>query len=126
MVSLSFLGQVQLVEISSYQTNHTFYSMPSSPLANLPKQEPFVSIFTVDLDAVDTTQLVQALAQHARPQLLVDCEDLRCQQTLGISHVVSQLLLLRQSGASIWLRNVNPVLRRCLHLLRLDSFFLIS
>ncbi|OUJ72917.1 anti-sigma factor antagonist [Hymenobacter crusticola] len=90
------------------------------------KPEPVVSIFTVDLDAVETAQLVHALAQQPRPQLLIDCDNLRCQRTLGVSHVVSQLLLLRQSGASIWLRKVDPVLRRCLHLLGLDSVFLIS
>ena len=100
--------------------------MPTSPLFNLPKQDPFVSIFTVNLDAVDTAQLAHALAQHTKPQLLVDCDHLHCQRTLGVSHVISQLLLLRQSGASIWLRNVNPILKRCLHLLRLDSFFLMS
>ena len=99
--------------------------MPAS-LLNQPQQESVFSLLTIDLDAVDTAQLAHALSQQFRPQLLVDCENLRCQRTLGISHVVSQLLLLHQSGASIWLRNVNPVLRRCLHLLRLDSFFLIS
>ncbi|WP_324677984.1 hypothetical protein [Hymenobacter sp. GOD-10R] len=100
--------------------------MPTSSLTDSLRPEPVTSIFTVDLDAVDTAQLSHALRQHSRSQFLVDCDNLRCQRTLGISHVVSQLLLLRQSGASVWLRNVNPVLRRCLHLLRLDSFFLIS
>jgi len=98
----------------------------SAPLSNLHKPEPVTSLFTVDLDAVNVKQLAHALGKHARPQLLVDCDNLRCQRTLGISYVVSQLLLLRQSGASVWLRNVNPVLRRCLHLLQLDSVFLIS
>jgi len=99
--------------------------MPAS-IPTPAKTEPVVSIFTVDLDAVETAQLVHALAQQPRTQLLIDCDNLRCQRTLGVSHVVSQLLLLRRSGASIWLRNVNPVLRRCLYLLGLDSVFLIS
>ena len=37
----------------------------------------------------------------------------------------SQLLVLRQSGASIRLRNASPVLRRCLHKLGLSTFFLL-
>jgi anti-anti-sigma regulatory factor len=87
------------------------------------------ALFTVDLDAVDSVQLGRALAQQAqqtRPQLLVDCSTLKCLRTLGVSHVVSQLLVLHQSGANVWLRNVDASLLRCLRLLQLDSLFLIS
>ena len=61
--------------------------------------------------------------QHPRPQFFIDCSNLVCQRTLGVSHVVSQLLLLRQAGASVWLRNVNAPLRRCLQLLQLVPLF---
>jgi len=59
----------------------------------------------------------------AQPPLHIDCAHLRCQRTLGVSHVVSQLLRLRQAGASIWLCNVNAPLRRCLQVLQLGSLF---
>jgi anti-anti-sigma regulatory factor len=40
--------------------------------------------------------------------------------------VVSQLLLLRRAGATLRLQRVNPALRRCLELLRLDKLFLVE
>lgn len=100
--------------------------MPTSSPAVLSSQASVTSLITVDLDAVDVEQLAQALAGTPRVQLLVDCDALRCQRTLGVSHVVSQLLHLRRSGASIWLRNVNPTLRRCLQVLHLNDMFLLS
>jgi anti-anti-sigma regulatory factor len=86
-------------------------------------------IFPVNLDRDDANQLARYLARqprHTRPQFVVDCGTLKCLRTLGVSHVVSQLLVLHRSGASIWLRNVDPVLKRCLHVLRLESLFLIT
>ena len=80
----------------------------------------------VDLDAVDAVQLARALPkgpQQLHPQFLINCDNLVCQRTLGVSHVVSQLLVLRKAGASIWLRNVNAPLRHCLHLLQLGPLF---
>ena len=95
----------------------------------MPTKTVVSALFTVDLDAVDSVQLGRALAQEAqqiRPQLLVDCSSMKCLRTMGVSHVVSQLLVLHQSGAIVWLRNVDPALLRCLRLLQLDSLFLIS
>ena len=46
-----------------------------------------------------------------------------CQRTLGVNHVVSQLLMLRKAGAVIWLRNVNATLARCLDVLQLNALF---
>ncbi len=96
-------------------------ALPSSAPAALA-----LPLTTLDLDetaAVEAacTQLRSSLLAHQ--PLHIDCGHLRCQRTLGVSHVVSQLLRLRQAGASIWLRNVNDPLRRCLQLLQLGSLF---
>ena len=78
---------------------------------------------------LDETAAIEATCVHLRSSssasllLHIDCGQLRCQRTLGVSHVVSQLLRLRQAGASIWLRNVNAPLRRCLQLLQVGSLF---
>lgn len=83
----------------------------------------------IDLDARDVIQRVRALKscpEQPQPQVLIDCGTLKCQRTLGVSHVISQLLLLRHSGAQVWLRNVNPVLRRCLHMLHLEQLFPVA
>lgn len=100
--------------------------MPTFSPAIVAVQEPVSSLFTVDLDAVDAEQLAQALAGAHRVQLLIDCRSLRCQRTLGVGYVVSQLLQLHQSGASICLLKVNPVLKRCLQALHLNDLFLLS
>lgn len=76
---------------------------------------------TVNLDEADALQAAHLLP-HRTP-LHVDCAHLACQRTLGVGYVVSQLLLLRRAGATIWLRNVNAPLRRCLHLLGLSPLF---
>ena len=80
---------------------------------------------TLNLDetaAIEATCAQLRSSARAMP-LHIDCGQLRCQHTLGVSHVVSQLLRLRQAGASIWLRNVNAPLRRCLQLLQVGSLF---
>jgi anti-anti-sigma regulatory factor len=82
---------------------------------------PIARVATVSLDDAGAMQRLCGLRQC--PPLYIDCSNLRCQRTLGVSHVVSQLLLLRRAGARIWLRNVNAPLRRCLHLLRLEALF---
>jgi anti-anti-sigma regulatory factor len=87
-------------------------SMPPGPIAR---------IATVNLDSADAVQRMCTLPQC--PPLYIDCSSLVCQRTLGVSHVVSQLLLLHRAGARIWLRNVNAPLRRCLHLLQLEELF---
>jgi anti-anti-sigma regulatory factor len=76
---------------------------------------------TVNLDKAEAVQ--RLCARRQCPPLYIDCGNLVCQRTLGVSHVVSQLLLLRQAGARIWLRNVNAPLRRCLRLLQLEALF---
>jgi anti-anti-sigma regulatory factor len=88
-----------------------------------PLAEPASGLLPVNLAEVDAAHLVRILAQP-HTQLLVDCATLSCQRTLGICFLVSQLLVLRQGGASVRLRNASPVLRRCLHKLGLSTFFL--
>jgi anti-anti-sigma regulatory factor len=75
----------------------------------------------INLDEAEAVHEAQLLPR-ATP-LHVDCAHLVCQRNLGVGYVVSQLLLLRQAGATIWLRNVNAPLRRCLHLLSLNALF---
>lgn len=85
---------------------------------------PIARTATVNLDKPAD---VQRLCAHPQcPPLYIDCANLTCQRTLGVSHVVSQLLLLRRAGARIWLRNVNAPLRRCLRLLQLEALFHLS
>ena len=93
---------------------------PTTQLRAMPPG-PIARTATVSLDNPATVQRLCARAQC--PPLYIDCADLVCQRTLGVSHVVSQLLLLRQAGARIWLRNVNAPLRRCLRLLRPEALF---
>ncbi len=88
------------------------YAMPPGPIAR---------IATVNLDDADAVQ--RLCARAGCPPLYIDCGNLACQRALGVSHVVSQLLLLHRAGARIWLRNVNAPLRRCLRLLRLEALF---
>jgi anti-anti-sigma regulatory factor len=76
---------------------------------------------TVNLDEAEALQVAHLLPRST--PLHVDCAHLACQRTLGVGYVVSQLLLLRRAGATIWLRNVNAPLRNCLHLLGLSSLF---
>lgn len=87
---------------------------------------PTLAPATLNLDetaAIETTCAQLRRSPQALALLHIDCGQLRCQRTLGVSHVVSQLLRLRQAGANIRLRNVNAPLRRCLQLLQLGSLF---
>jgi anti-anti-sigma regulatory factor len=94
------------------QASSRLYSLPPGPIGR---------IATLDLDRTDVVQRYCAMPQC--PPLYIDCANLTCQRTFGVSHVVSQLLLLHKAGARIWLRNVNAPLRRCLQLLQLEALF---
>lgn len=96
--------------------NHVFF----------PHRTPGSPITEVNLDATEAAHIARTLAhypQQPRPQLAVDCRHLRCLHTLGVSHVVSELLVLRQAGADIWLHNLTPTLAHCLALLKLTGVF---
>lgn len=86
---------------------------------------PVAAPLLVNLAAVDAAQVVRMLP-HPPAALVVDCGALPCQRTLGVCFLVSQLLVLRQSGATVWLRNASPVLRRCLHTLQLSAVFRLA
>ncbi|HEX8329752.1 MAG TPA: hypothetical protein VF629_19605 [Hymenobacter sp.] len=89
-----------------------------------PKKASAAPVVSVDLDTTDALLWARTLPQDAH--FSVDCGRLRCQRTLGVGYVVSQLLLLRRTGAKIWLRNVNAPLQRCLSLLQLERLFLVG
>lgn len=93
---------------------------PLARLCSVPPG-PIARTATVNLD--DAAAVQRFCARRQCPPLYIDCSSLVCQRTLGVSHVVSQLLTLHRAGARIWLRNVNAPLRRCLHLLRLEALF---
>ncbi len=93
---------------------------------DMPNQATSASFTPVDLDSVEAIDFMRVLAQQpqsAAPHLIIDCSRLKCLRNLGVSYVVSQLLVFHQSGARVFLRNVQPALQRCLHLLRLDALF---
>jgi anti-anti-sigma regulatory factor len=94
------------------QSDTRLYSLPPGPIGR---------IATLSLDRAGAVQRHCAMPQC--PPLYIDCANLACQRTLGVSHVVSQLLLLHRAGARIWLRNVNAPLRHCLKLLQLEKLF---
>ena len=80
----------------------------------------------VDLDVPHAVDLARQLAQDARwprPLFLVDGHAPACQRTLGVSHLVSQLLVLHRAGVGVQLLHPNEPLRRCLHLLGLSNLF---
>jgi anti-anti-sigma regulatory factor len=79
---------------------------------------------TINLDEPNSVLRARARAKSlGLPALHIDCSRLKCQRTLGVGYVISQLLMLHRTGAKVWLRNVNAPLRRCLELLRLNSLF---
>ena len=83
------------------------------------------ALLLANLAAVEAALLAQIQLQP-HPQLLIDCEAQPCRRGLGVCHFVSQLLLLRQRGGSVWLRNVDPLLRRCLQQLGLTACFFVA
>jgi anti-anti-sigma regulatory factor len=79
----------------------------------------------INLAAVDAAYLERILPQPPAA-LLVDCGALPYQRTHGICFLVSQLLVLRQSGAHVWLHNASPMLRHCLRKLQIISLFILT
>jgi anti-anti-sigma regulatory factor len=126
LILYHFLSESAAKKLVFFTSTFTFMAISYQPL--VPQKQQGASISSIDLDAVDVKHVAYFLAQHTapRPHVAVDCSTLKCLRTLGVSHVVSQLLVLHQSGASIWLLNVDPVLKRCLRLLRLEPLFLFA
>jgi hypothetical protein len=91
----------------------------------MPLTEPAPVPLPINLAAVDAAYLGRILPQPPAA-LLVDCGALPCQRTHGICFLVSQLLVLRQSGAHVWLHNASPMLRHCLRKLQIISLFILT
>lgn len=79
----------------------------------------------MSLAPVGAAQLARLLLQY-HPQLLIDYMAQPCRQQLGVCYFISRLLLLRQRRAIVWLSNVDPLLRRCLQRLGLESVFSLA
>lgn len=85
-------------------------------------------IYNVDLNATNPVELARRLhrtGSQERACLLIDCHNLRCLRTRGVSFLASQLLATRAAGADIVLYNVGPLLYRTLRLLGLHKLFTI-
>jgi hypothetical protein len=90
---------------------------------------PTAAVTQLNLDDAGTVYRACAQLPALPPEervLWIDCGQLTCQRALGVSHVVSQLLLLRRAGAALHLQRVNPALWHCLKLLRLDGLFWVE
>ncbi|GAB3637944.1 hypothetical protein GCM10027422_35340 [Hymenobacter arcticus] len=96
-------------------------SPPATPLA----EPAATALLLVNLAAVDAA-LLDRMRRQPQPQLLINCGMQPCRRGLGVCHFLSQLLLLRQRGASVWLCNVDPLLRRCLQQLGLAASFFLT
>ena len=96
-------------------------------MIDFPSLNDFITrTYNINLNQVDPVRLARRLHQanpEQRPYLLIDCQQLECLRTHGVSHLVSQLLLTRQAGAEVLLYNVDPVLDRALRLLKLQQIF---
>lgn len=97
------------------------YSPLAVPIATALLAEP-VALISVSLATIDATLLARILLQP-HPRLLIDCGAQPCRRGLGVCYLLSQLLLLRLQGASVWLCNVDPLLHRCLQGLGLHVVF---
>lgn len=87
---------------------------------------PLPKVYSVDFDCTDTVQLAGYLYRadsRQRPRFLVNCQQLTCLRTQGVSYLVSQLLLTKRAGADLLLYNVDAVLGRALRLLQLHRVF---
>jgi hypothetical protein len=103
--------------------------MQTTLLPVLSNEATIASCTPVDLDSIKAAHFVRGLVQQlsaAPSHMLVDYSYLKCLPKLGISYVVSQLLVLNQGGARVFRRNAKPVLQRCLQALQSDSLFSIN
>lgn len=101
-----------------------------SPLPSRPAEPAATALIPVSLAAVAAALLALArLLGQPHPQLLIDfdCGAQPCRRQLGGCYFLSQLVLLRQRGASGWLCNVNvnALRHRYLRQLGLDSLFFL-
>ncbi|ALI99974.1 STAS domain-containing protein [Rufibacter tibetensis] len=81
-----------------------------------------------DLDASDQrlTRRWQSPRQANQEYFVwIDCSSLNCVKSLGFSHFVSQLLLLKQAQANITLLNLSNHQQELLRLLRVEHLFTV-
>ena len=100
--------------------------MNNSFSLNRSGSEPTAPVYNISPNYIDPVQLARSLRQanaELRPQLMIDCRQLKCLRTHGVSHLVSQLLLTQQAGAEVVLYNVDAGLSRVLRLLQLHHVF---
>lgn len=95
--------------------------LTSPPLVELAAPD----LLPVSLAAIDARLLARMLLQP-HPQLLIDCQAQPCRRNIGVCYFLSQLLLLRQRGASVWLSNVDVRLRGHLRQLGMESVFFLA
>lgn len=97
-----------------------------SALTYSPLAEPVTSaLIPVSLAAIDAALLARMLLQP-HPQLLIDCRAQPCRRNIGLCYFLSQLLMLRQRGASVWLCNVDALLRGHIRQLGLEAAFFLT
>ena len=70
--------------------------------------------------------LLTGLLVASPARRLANCGGAIMPHPLGMGHFVSQLLQLRRRIGCIWLLNVHPVLRRCLHQSGVGALFHLS
>ncbi|OGX81449.1 hypothetical protein BEN47_05740 [Hymenobacter lapidarius] len=70
-----------------------------------------------------TAKQLACLLVAPPPRLLVDCGGLLLPHPLGVCRFVAQLLQMHQRGTRLWLCDVHPALRCCLHRLGLEKVF---
>lgn len=105
---------------------HTIVHSPLAASAIAAPLSAPAALISVSLAAINATLLARILLQP-HPQLLIDCGAQPCRRALGVCYFLSQLLLLRQQGASIWLSNADQPLRRHIRQLGLEpAFFLVD
>ena len=94
-----------------------------SALLSVPAADP--TLTPVNLADLTAKQLADLLVAPPA-QLLIDCGGLLLPHPLGVCRFVAQLLQLRLRGTCLWLCNVHPKLRRCLHELQLSAVFCLN
>ena len=112
----------------------SYFAPPSIPLSiplfnplSIPLSNPAATPALPPVNLADlTAKQVAGLLLAPPARLLIDCGSLLLPHPLGVCRFVAQLLQLRQRGTRLWLCNLHPGLRRCLHRLGLGSLFHLS
>ncbi|HEX8349430.1 MAG TPA: hypothetical protein VF598_05690 [Hymenobacter sp.] len=93
-----------------------------------PRQQLQCLTVELDFNAVNPLEAARSLQQiTAVPdkRMLINCDHLDCVRTHGVCFFISQLLRMRSYGITLVLRRVPAELGRALHILRLDTVFVL-